>query len=153
MKRPSAALVVASAALCFSIAGTGVAANHYLITSTKQIKPSVLARLRGRSGPQGIQGIQGIQGLRGVPGPTGTFDSTSFQVVTSTGNAAIQNSTTGNYAMCPNGMRAIAGGFVLPHGGKVTATESYPQTTPQGWFVSVYNTGPDDTFTIYAVCV
>lgn len=40
-------MVIALLALFVSLAGTGIAATHYLITSTKQIKPSVLKQLKG----------------------------------------------------------------------------------------------------------
>jgi hypothetical protein len=44
--------VVAWLALFLGATGTGVAASHYIITSTTQIKPSVLEQLRG-NGPVG----------------------------------------------------------------------------------------------------
>jgi hypothetical protein len=46
-RRPSPALVVACLALIVALAGTAVAAEQYVITSTNQIKPSVLKELRG----------------------------------------------------------------------------------------------------------
>ncbi len=45
-RRPSPAMAVAIVALFFALAGTGIAASRYLITSTSQIKPSVLSELR-----------------------------------------------------------------------------------------------------------
>ena len=42
MRRPSAALVVATAALVMSTIGTSVAATHYVISSPKQIKPGTI---------------------------------------------------------------------------------------------------------------
>jgi len=66
MHRPSPATTIASVALFFSLAGTGLAAGKYLITSTKQIKPSVLSSLKGKEGPRGLQGIAGPAG----PAPT-----------------------------------------------------------------------------------
>jgi hypothetical protein len=63
--------VVAWVALFVSLTGTSFAASHYLITSTHQIKPSVLKQLRGASGPRGAAGAQGAPGLRGEPGPEG----------------------------------------------------------------------------------
>jgi hypothetical protein len=50
---------VAWLALFFSLAGTGLAASRYIITSTSQIKPSVRRALRGPAGPRGAQGPQG----------------------------------------------------------------------------------------------
>lgn len=68
---PSAAMVVALVALFVALGGTGLAASRYLITSTKQIKPSVLRSLHGREGQEGPQGPQGNTGAIGPAGPTG----------------------------------------------------------------------------------
>jgi len=46
-RRFSYANVAATLALVFSMSGGALAANHYLINSTKQIKPSVLKKLKG----------------------------------------------------------------------------------------------------------
>ena len=76
MPRPrlSYANVVATLALVFAMSGGALAANHYLINSTKQINPKVLKQLRGargktgaagRIGPVGPQGVQGLTGKQG----------------------------------------------------------------------------------------
>ena len=46
---PSPSMAIALAALFFALGGGAVAAieHHYVITSTKQIKPSVLKKLKG----------------------------------------------------------------------------------------------------------
>jgi hypothetical protein len=85
MRKPSAALVVASAALVMSTIGTSVAATHYIISSPGQIKPGSisLAALsnkarralrgpRGRRGPAGPRGAAGAAGAPGATGPAGT---------------------------------------------------------------------------------
>lgn len=59
---------VAWLALFFSLAGTGLAASRYLITSTSQIKPNVLRSLRGTRGPEGPPGERGPPGFTGSPG-------------------------------------------------------------------------------------
>jgi hypothetical protein len=46
-KRPSPATAISIVALFFSLGGVSLAVGHYLITSTNQIKPSVLDELRG----------------------------------------------------------------------------------------------------------
>jgi hypothetical protein len=58
-------------ALIFMMSGGAYAANHYLITSTKQIKPSVLKQLTGKSGAAGASGTSGAQGPAGPTGPGG----------------------------------------------------------------------------------
>ena len=67
----SFANVAATLALFFAISGGAVAAKHFLITSTKQIKPSVLASLRGKPGPKGADGAAGAPGPKGDRGPAG----------------------------------------------------------------------------------
>ncbi len=80
------ATVIAIVALVVALSGTAVAASRYIITSTSQIKPSVLHALRegagvkgttaiagpqGPAGATGAQGPAGAAGAQGVPGPTG----------------------------------------------------------------------------------
>ena len=60
--------VVATLALVFALSGSAMAANHYLITSTKQIKPSILKKLHGANGARGPAGLLGLQGPAGAKG-------------------------------------------------------------------------------------
>jgi hypothetical protein len=64
-------MIVAVLALVLSLGGTALAVKHYLITSTKQIKPSVLAKLRGHRGPRGPMGPAGHDGKNGTNGKDG----------------------------------------------------------------------------------
>src|SRR5579862_4160721 len=63
--------VVATLVLVFAMTGGALAAKKYLITSTKQISPSVLKSLQGKSGPAGAGGVAGAQGPAGPAGPAG----------------------------------------------------------------------------------
>jgi hypothetical protein len=63
--------VIATLAMVFAMTGGAYAASKILITSTKQIKPSVLAQLKGKPGPAGANGAAGAQGPAGPAGPAG----------------------------------------------------------------------------------
>lgn len=63
--------VVATLALLFAMAGGAVAATHYLITSSKQISPKVLAELKGKQGAPGTKGANGTNGAGGERGEKG----------------------------------------------------------------------------------
>jgi hypothetical protein len=79
VRRLTYANVAATLALVFAMSGGALAAKHFLISSTKQISPSVLKQLRGKTGragptgPAGREGAVGPQGNegKGVPGPPG----------------------------------------------------------------------------------
>jgi len=92
LRKPTPAAVIAIVALVLALGGTAMAASHYIITSTSQIKPSVLRALRagartkgttglagakgfagatGAQGPAGAQGLPGTVGAAGVQGPQG----------------------------------------------------------------------------------
>jgi hypothetical protein len=83
-RRPSPAMVVACLALFVASTGTSIAASHYLITSTKQIKPSVLHKLKGAKGAKGNTGAKGdtgaagAAGAAGAQGPSGVVTTAAF---------------------------------------------------------------------------
>jgi hypothetical protein len=80
--------ILAVIALVFSMAGGAYAAKKYIITSTSQIKPSVLKKLRGPAGPPGATGATGATGQggsagqNGADGKTGTNGTNGKSVVT-----------------------------------------------------------------------
>jgi len=76
-RRITYANVALTLALVFAMTGGAFAAKRYLITSTKQISPSVLkaltgkAGLAGKEGPAGKNGVNGSAGAQGPQGPQG----------------------------------------------------------------------------------
>ena len=75
MRKPSAALVVATAALVMSTIGTSVAATQFVITSPKQVKPGTITlsalTKQARKALRGERGLRGRAGASGPQGPVG----------------------------------------------------------------------------------
>lgn len=79
---PSPAMIVALLALTLAMGGgAALAAKHYLITSTSQISPKVLTKLKGTQGAQGKQGAQGAQGPQGAKGDAGANGTSGVAVI------------------------------------------------------------------------
>ncbi len=63
--------VAMTLALVLAMTGGAFAAGKFVITSTKQIKPSVLKQFQGKTGPAGPAGPAGGNGKDGAPGAQG----------------------------------------------------------------------------------
>jgi hypothetical protein len=94
--------VVATLALVFAMSGGALAANHYLINSTKQVSPKVLKKLTGKTGKTGKTGATGAAGATGPAGLAGKEGSAGapgsavgYAAVASDGTVA--NPTAGLY--------------------------------------------------------
>lgn len=122
LRKPSPGTAVAGLALFFALGGSAIAAKHYLITSTKQIKPSVLKALRGKAGPQGVPGApgpagpvgaQGPKGEQGPPGPTNLSKLTEVRTRETLKELVPGVFGTFVIAFCPPGSHAVSGGAVF----------------------------------------
>jgi hypothetical protein len=169
----SYANVAATLALVFSMSGGALAAKHYLISSTKQINPKVLNKLRGKGGargptgatglqgPIGKEGPRGIAGLNGANGTNGTNGATKV-VVRSAAAFAESFNTAHAQANCSAGERATGGGMQLIAGNVEhvfyyeTGGIPVPGTTgatPTGWFAEWFNSSTElDGFRVYVIC-
>jgi hypothetical protein len=153
--------------------GIAVGSQHWLITSTAQIKPSVLKLLQGATGPAGAAGQDGAQGPVGPQGPAGQDATVTGEEVTGpTGGfdlSDIHYRPSGNYvdvpagdveyvsAKCDDGEYVIGGG---DYGYGIEVEASYPDHSWTGdypeddeWEVQAVATGPyTGEVEAYAVC-
>jgi hypothetical protein len=124
--------VVATLVLVFTMTGGAYAAKKYLITSTKQISPSVLKSLQGKAGPAGANGAQGAAGVgtAGAQGPAGPAGPAGAKGETGSegkeGKVGAVGSTGPKGA---NGQPWTAGG-TLPSKATETGVWSYGETSP-----------------------
>jgi hypothetical protein len=129
--RFSPATVIAGLALVFAMTGGAYAAKKYLITSTKQISPSVLKQLQGKSGANGANGAAGTagaQGPQGPAGPAGSAGSAGAKGETGTAGKEGLKGVTGKEG--PGGPEGSAGspwtvGGTLPSKATETGTWSF----------------------------
>jgi len=112
----SYANVIAVIALVFAMTGGAYAAKKYIITSTSQIKPSVLKSLQGKTGPAGAPGVQGPQGPAGTNGAGGPEGPKGAN-----GNGGVAGPAGKAGATGPEGVCSTAS-CVLPSGASETGT-------------------------------
>ena len=121
-KRVTYTNVAMTLALVFAMTGGAYAAGKVLITSTKQIKPSVLAQLKGKTGANGAAGAQGPTGAAGAQGAAGPQGAAG--AVGAEGPAGPVGGTGPKGANGKNGEPWTAGG-TLPVGSTETGSWSY----------------------------
>jgi hypothetical protein len=152
LRKPSPATVIACLALFMASTGTSIAASHYLITSTKQIKPSVIKKLHGAKGATGATGATGAAGAAGA-----THVVKRFVIGTA------DSSLSGASVSCNAGEVATGGATDYDSlTGAAIPVVSYSQrtpfskdnTTPTGWRGSIRNVDASGTVTaiVWVIC-
>ncbi len=132
-KRITYANVAATIALVFSMTGGAIAANHYLINSTKQISPKVLKKLKGATGATGATGKTGAQGLPGLPGKEGGAGKTGE--TGPAGSAKAFGAVLGTGTLVPGAPSSGVAGVTKPSEGVYCITVSTPGVTPSNSLV------------------
>jgi hypothetical protein len=111
-RRLSYANVTATLALVFAMSGGALAANHYLINSTKQINPKVLKKLTGKAGKTGATGATGATGSTGPQGKEGPAGTPANIPALTWQNLTLENgwtAYTGSYASTPRYTKDLSG--------------------------------------------
>jgi hypothetical protein len=164
MRKPSAALVVASAALVMATIGTSFAASGYTITSSKQVKPGSISlqslsksarkALRGAKGPPGDDGADGVDGDDGEDGQDGQDGQDAAALWAQIGNDASVNSSGDDVTArtMGTGIYLVNFGQDITHCSVVATQASIPNFAGAGQstagiagapFVVMSNTGVD----------
>jgi hypothetical protein len=114
--------------------GGALAAKKYLITSTKQISPSVLKALQGKVGAKGAQGLAGPVGAQGPAGANGKDGAAGAKgetgAVGKEGPQGKQGATGATGAKGANGTTGFT--ETLPSGKTETGTWGIPLASPAG---------------------
>jgi hypothetical protein len=140
------------------VAGGAGAASQFVITSTHQIKPSVLAKLRGHRGPRGRRGLAGpagTAGQTGAPGASGLVSMVPAVGPVTTAPPLTNTSVTVEATVaCPTGTTAVSGGWAPDQTHPpllATIVASVPDNQINGWAVELFNDDTNDPAAFEAV--
>jgi hypothetical protein len=133
-RRLSYTNVVVTLAFVFAMTGGAYAASKFVITSTKQIKPSVLKQLQGKAGAQGPAGAAGAGGAQGPAGAAGAQGPAGPPGAKGDPGAPGTNGTNGTNGK--EGSPWTAGG-TLPKGAQETGTWLSTPSSTQVQFMTV----------------
>lgn len=136
LRRPSVATGISGLALFLALGGSAVAAKHYLVTSSSQIKPSVLSKLKGKTGATGPVGPQGTGGPQGPQGPAGPSNLSGLTTVIGPTVEVPTGKVGGAEAVCPSGSRAVSGGGYASIAG---IADSEMESSHTSWFILMVN--------------
>jgi len=139
----SPALVLSVAALVVALGGTALAGG-YIITSTKQIRPSVRKALKGNRGPRGFDGADGVAGAPGPPGPVNISAMTRVEQDASIPPGVVTHVS----ATCPSGMGAVHGDWSII---SATAYGFFELTGPNNYSLGVDNFNGSDSADVSAI--
>ena len=131
MRKVSTRIAAFAALGVLAIGGaSATAASHWLITSTHQIKPSVLKQLKGKDGAPGAAGLAGAPGAPGTPGVSGRVIVSQQVDIPAYNYQTSGTQTTAATATCPAGKSLLGSGYkvygstVYLNGGIVPADTS-----------------------------
>ena len=153
MRRLSPSIVVSVIALAVALAGTAFAGG-YIITSTKQIKPSVKRALKGNRGPRGFAGVDGVNGAPGLQGAPGATSLAHIVIAEGDGTlcAGTLDCSIGTVqATCPAGTKPFGGGVITE---ALNGTWAGGISTSNGYIVGGDNYGSSSSadLSAFAYC-
>jgi hypothetical protein len=151
MRKLSVALIAVAVLVA---AGGATAAGRYIITNIHQIKPSVVAHLKGRRGPTGPRGSKGQTGAAGQQGTPGlTAIKTYVGSLTDATPCCATTAAILATVNCPTGLTAVSGGWEAdPNNVPLAAAfiDNGPSNT-NGWVVAMVNEDQQNAAGIQAI--
>jgi len=146
-------LVIIMAIAILAIGATSATAASFI--TSKNIKNGTIKMEDiSSSAKRALKGRAGTQGAPGVQGPAGGFDPAKVTYVQGPTITIGPDDIGSSSATCPDGAKALSGGWVVISGGVGEVFGSRSYDSGGSWSVTVYNHSSYTNATIepFAVC-